>query len=186
MNRPWQWAYPKAMRYWQTLATVSNRLTEGAGGLAVALVPLLVLVGTWNVLGRYLGRWLGMNLTSNAFLELQWYLFSAIFLLGAAHTLYQNGHVRVDVLYNRWSERRRAWIDLLGTLLFLLPFVALLIWLTAPPVITAWRIAEQSPDPGGLPRYWVKTLPLVGFGLLCLQGIVQVVRLGRFLRQPQR
>ncbi|MEN9216593.1 MAG: TRAP transporter small permease subunit [Gloeomargarita sp. HHBFW_bins_162] len=174
------------MQYWQRAQRLINRLTLGAGWMAMALVPLLVLVGAWNVLGRYLGRWLGMNLTSNAFLELQWYLFSAIFLLGAAYTLYHNGHVRVDVLFNRWSERRRAWVDLLGTLLFLLPFVALLVWVTIPPVLTAWRIGEQSPDPGGLPRYWVKSLPLIGFGLLFLQGIAQGLRLGQFLRQSQR
>jgi TRAP-type mannitol/chloroaromatic compound transport system permease small subunit len=174
------------MRYGDDIAHWINRLTLGAGGLAMALVPLLVLVGTWNVLGRYLGRWLGMNLTSNALLEFQWYLFSGIFLLGAAYALYQNGHVRVDVLYNSWSERRRAWVDLLGTLLFLLPFVALLLWVTTPTVIVAWRTAEQSPDPGGLPRYWVKSLPLIGLGLLFLQGMAQVIQLGQFLRQPQR
>lgn len=174
------------MRYGDDIAHWINRLILGAGWLAMALVPLLVLVGTWNVLGRYLGRWLGMNLTSNALLELQWYLFSGIFLLGAAYTLYHNGHVRVDVLVNRWSEQRRAWVDLLATLLFLLPFVALLLWVTTPTVIAAWRIGEQSPDPGGLPRYWVKSLPLLGFGLLLLQGIAQVIRLGQYLRHPQR
>jgi TRAP-type mannitol/chloroaromatic compound transport system permease small subunit len=174
------------MRDWDSITHWLNRLTLGAGWLAMALVPLLVLVGVWNVVGRYLGRWLGMNLTSNAFLELQWYLFSAIFLLGAAYTLYHNAHVRVDVLYNRWSERQRAWVDLLATLLFLLPFVALLLWVTTPTVITAWRMGEQSPDPGGLPRYWVKSLPVLGFGLLLLQGIAQVIRLGQWLRQDQR
>jgi len=92
---------------------------------------------------------LGMNLTSNALLELQWYLFSGVFFLGAAYTLYHNGHVRVDVLYNGWSERRRAWMDLLGTLLFLLPFVALLLWVTAPTVWAAWRVREQY-EPGWL------------------------------------
>jgi TRAP-type mannitol/chloroaromatic compound transport system, small permease component len=170
------------MRYWHGI----NRLTLAAGWVAMALVPPLVLVGVWNVVGRYLGRWLGMNLTSNAFLELQWYLFSGVFFLGAAYTLYHNGHVRVDVLYNGWSERRRAWMDLLGTLLFLLPFVALLLWVTAPTVWAAWRLREQSPDPSGLPRYWVKSLPLLGFGLLFVQGIAQVVGLAQFLRRSQR
>ncbi|MCS7031889.1 MAG: TRAP transporter small permease subunit [Gloeomargarita sp. SKYG116] len=160
-----------------------NRLSQRAGQVAMALVPLLVLVGAWNVVGRYVGRAVGRNLSSNAFLELQWYLFSAIFLLGAAYTLHHNGHVRVDVLYNRWSERRRAWIDLWGTLLFLLPFAALLLWVTVPPVMASWQMGEQSPDPGGLPRYWVKTLPLIGFGLLLLQGMAQAVQLGHFLRR---
>ncbi len=174
------------MRYGNNLTDWIHRLTLGAGGLAMALMPLLVLVGAWNVVSRYLGRWLGMNLTSNAFLELQWYLFSAIFLLGAAYTLYQNAHVRVDVLYNRWSEQRRAQVDLLATVGFLLPFVALLLWVTTPTVIAAWRIGEQSPDPGGLPRYWVKSLPLLGFGLLFLQGLAQVIRLSQLLRPRQR
>ncbi len=172
----------KTMRYWHGI----NRLTLAAGWVAMALVPPLVLVGVWNVVGRYLGRWWGRNLTSNALLELQWYLFSAVFLLGAAYTLYQNSHVRVDVLYHRWSERRRAWMDLLGTLLFLLPFVVLILWVTTPTVWASWRIWEQSPDPGGLPRYWVKSLPLLGFGLLLVQGIAQVVGLVHFLRHGQR
>ena len=137
---------------------------------------LMVIAGGGNAILRYLGRLVGHNLSSNAALELQWYLFSALFLLAAAWTLQQDRHVRVDVLYGRLGPRGRAWIDLLGTVLFLLPFCLFALWVSFPSVAESWRLREQSIDPGGLPRYPVKTLLLVGLWMLVAQGLAQLLR----------
>ncbi|NER84372.1 MAG: TRAP transporter small permease subunit, partial [Leptolyngbya sp. SIO1D8] len=132
--------------------------------------------GTWNVMGRYLGNWLGRNLSSNAFIETQWYLFDLVFLLGAAYTLKHNEHVRVDVFQSRWSPRRRALAELLGTLFFLMPFCIMVIWVSWGAIAASWATLEGSPDPGGLPRYPIKTMIVVSFGLLILQGISETIK----------
>lgn len=156
-------------------ARAVSRLTEAIGRLTYWLTLLMVLLGAFNAVARYQSRFTGLNLSSNRFIESQWYLFSLIFLLGAAYTLKHHGHVRVDVLYGRLSFRGKAWIDLAGNLLFLLPFCALMIYFTLPSVMNSWRVWEISPDPGGLPRYPIKTMVPVAFGLLFLQGIANTI-----------
>lgn len=146
------------------------------------LVLLMVLVGVWNVIGRYLGRGLGINLSSNAFLEAQWYLFDLIFLLGAAYTLLRNEHVRVDLFYSSWGPKRQALADLIGTCLYLIPFSVMVLWFSRGAVIKSWQIWEQSPDPGGLPRYPIKTVILISFVLLILQGISEGIKRVAYLR----
>ncbi len=136
----------------------------------------MIGVGTWNVIGRYLGNLVGQNLSSNALIETQWYLFDVVFLLGAAYTLQKGGHVRVDVLYDGWSRRRKALADFIGTVLFLIPFSALVIYFSWGAVIKSWQILEMSPDPNGLPRYPIKAMILVSFGLLILQGISEAIK----------
>jgi TRAP-type mannitol/chloroaromatic compound transport system permease small subunit len=153
-----------------------DRLNHGIGRAASWLVLLMVLLGAFNAIARYLGRFVGMQLSSNAYLELQWYMFSLIFLLGAAYTLRHDAHVRVDVLFARLSARGRAWVNLLGTALLLMPFCVFMLVVTWPPVRNSWRIHEGSPDPGGLPRYPLKALILVCFTLLLLQGIAELIR----------
>lgn len=153
-----------------------DALNERIGRVVGWLVLLMVLIGAYNAVARYLGRWVGLNLSSNAYLEAQWYLFSLVFLLGAAYTLKHDDHVRVDVLYGRLSRRARAWIDLVGTLVFLLPFSVFCLWVSWPSVRNSWAVQEGSPDPGGLPRYPLKTMILVAFALLLLQGIAEAVR----------
>lgn len=146
-------------------------------GLAVSwLTLLMVIVGAFNALARYLGRFLGWSLSSNAYLELQWYLFSVVFLIGACYTLRRNAHVRVDVFYGRLPRRGQAWIDLLGALFFLVPFSVFGLWLSWPSVRNSWQILEASPDPGGLPRYPIKTVILIGFALLIVQGLAEAAR----------
>ena len=141
-------------------------------GKAVAWGSLLmILLGAWNAAVRYIGRFTETQLASNTLIEAQWYLFSALFLLGASWTLKDDAHVRVDVFYGRMSERGQAWVDLLGTLFFLLPFCAFSIWVSMDFVLESWRTLEASPDPGGLPRYPVKTLVPIAFALLLVQGI---------------
>lgn len=159
-----------------------DALNEWIGRATSWLVLLMVLVAAYNAVARYLGRWVGLNLSSNAYLEAQWYLFSLVFLLGAAYTLRRGGHVRVDVLYGRFSRRRRAWIDLIGTAALLLPFCLFVLYVSWPSVRNSWAVREGSPDPGGLPRYPIKTMILVAFLLLVLQGIAEVLRNVEILR----
>lgn len=158
------------------LARFVDRLNTVIGRLSGWLVFLMVLVGGFNVIGRYLGNALGQNLSSNALIETQWYLFSLVFLLGAAYTLKENTHVRMDVLYSSWSPRRKALADFIGTVLFLLPFSGFALWFTWTPVLNSWRIRESSPDPGGLPRYPIKSFILVMFILLIAQGLSQAIK----------
>lgn len=142
----------------------------------------MVLVGAYNAVARYVGHRFGLTLTSNAYLELQWYLFSLAFLLAAAYTLRHDRHVRVDVFYSRLSSRARAWIDLIGTLALLVPFAIVGLVVTWPSLRASWAILEGSPDPGGLPRYPIKTMILVGFALVVLQGLAEAIRRIAFLR----
>ncbi|MEL6263220.1 MAG: TRAP transporter small permease subunit [Cyanobacteria bacterium J06623_5] len=153
-----------------------DRFTAAIGKFAYWLVLIMIGVGVWNVLGRYLGNAIGQNLSSNALIETQWYLFDLVFLLGAAYTLQKNEHVRVDVFYDRFSRRYKALADLAGTLFFLLPFSVLVIWFSWGAVLRSWAVRETSPDPGGLIRYPIKTMILVSFGLLILQGISDAIK----------
>ncbi len=153
------------------LARLIDAMTEWVGRLAIWLVLIATLISAGNALARYtLGE------SSNAWLEIQWYLFGAMFLLTAGYTLKHNGHVRIDIVYNRLSPRGRAWIDLLGGLLFLLPMACLLAWLAWPIFMDAWITQEMSPDAGGLVRWPVKLLLPVGFALLALQGLAEVIK----------
>ena len=105
------------------LSRIIDDLNERIGRLTYGLVILMVLVGFWNVIGRYLGRTIGQNLTSNAFIEIQWYIFDLVFLLGSAYALKHNEHVRVDIFYTKWSPKRKALANLIGTIFFLSRFL---------------------------------------------------------------
>lgn len=153
------------------LARLIDALTERVGRLVIRLVLVATLISAGNALSRYL-----LGESSNAWLEIQWYLFGAMFLLAAGYTLKHNGHVRIDILYNRFGPRGQAWIDLAGGLLFLLPMAVLLAWLAWPMFHEAWVTHEMSPDAGGLVRWPVKLLLPAGFGLLALQGVAEVIK----------
>jgi TRAP-type mannitol/chloroaromatic compound transport system permease small subunit len=141
------------------------------------LVLAVTLISAANALMRY-----GFGMSSNAWLEIQWYLFGAIFLLAAGYTLKHNGHVRVDVLYGRWPPRVRAWIDLLGAALFLLPLCVLMVWLSWHGFIESFQRGELSSDAGGLIRWPVRLLIPLGFALLGLQGVSELIKRVAFLR----
>ena len=165
-------------------AAAVEGLNDRIGSVLRWLALVMVLIGAFNALARYLTRFAGVSLSSNALNELQWYLFSVIFLLGAAYGLRKDVHVRVDVLYQRLSAKRRAWIDLIGTVIFLLPFTALMLKVSWPVVKASWVVRETSPDPGGLSRYPIKALVLVSFALLALQGLAHLIRQVEVLLGP--
>ena len=158
------------------IASLIDAFNRRVGQLMFLLVLIMILVGVYNATVRYLGGFLGSNLSSNAYLELQWYMFGAIFMLGAAYTLQKDGHVRVDVLQSRLTPRAKAWIDLVGILVFMIPFCIMVFWLSLPWVINSWHLLEISSDPGGLPRYPIKTVVPVAFFLLLLQGVSQFIK----------
>ena len=172
------------MRSLLKIATAIDTLIEKLGLLINWLVLLTLGVGFYNVIARYLGRFIGVNLSSNVFIELQWYLFSILFLLGFAYILKHGDNVRVDFLYSNFNEKQRSLIDLLGTVLFLIPFCLIGLWVTFNPVLQSWgRLPdgswgtwEISPDANGLPRAPIKTMIPVGLLLLLLQSISQTIK----------
>lgn len=158
------------------VARAIDLLNEWIGRITSWLVLLMVAVGAWNVLGRYLGKIIGSNLTSNSLIEIQWYLFDAVFLFGAAYALKYNEHVRVDILYKGWSRRYKALANFFGNLIFLIPFSSLMIYYSWGTVANSWKIREMSPDPGGLPRYPIKFTIILAFVLLIFQGISEAIK----------
>jgi TRAP-type mannitol/chloroaromatic compound transport system permease small subunit len=161
-----------------------DAVIEFIGNLLPYLVVIMIGVGFYNVVARYLGRFIGMQLTNNSAIEIQWYLYSILFFLGFAYILKHNINVRVDFLYAKWSPTRRAWVDLLGTLIFLIPFCILGIYVAWNPVLSSWgRLPngnwgtwEISPDPNGLPRAPIKSMIIVAFVLLLVQAVSQVIK----------
>ena len=168
--------FPRSVTSLQRISAVIDRLNDRIGAAIQWLALVMVIVGAFNAIARYMGRYTSLSLSSNAYLELQWYLFSLIFLMGAAYGLNHDYHVRVDVLYARLGRRARAWIDLIGSALFLAPFAFVMLWISWGPVVNSWAILETSPDPGGLPRYPIKTVILVSFFLLLLQAVSEIVK----------
>jgi TRAP-type mannitol/chloroaromatic compound transport system permease small subunit len=165
------------MRSMLALAHMIDALNERVGRAVAWLVLVAVLLSTGNAISRY-----ALSLSSNAWLEIQWYLFSAIFLLAAGYTLRHGGHVRIDILYGRYSPRTRAWIDIFGGLFFLMPMAVLILYLSWPVFVQSYSGHEISGDAGGLVRWPVKLLMPVGFALLVLQGLSQIVKRVAFLR----
>ncbi len=164
------------MRGLLKISHLIDNLSEFLGKVAIYLTLLLVVIGFYNVVARYVGRFIGQNLSSNRFIETQWYIFSIIFFLMFAYNLKHDVNVRVDFLYAKWSPRRKAWIDLIGTVLVLIPFCVMGIWVTINPVIFSWTLWEMSPDPGGLPRAPIKSFIIVAFGVLLLQAVAQAIK----------
>jgi len=159
------------MRPALALASIIDRINERLGRIAVWLVLIACLVSAANAVSRY-----ALDASSNAWLELQWYLFAAIVLFGAPRVLHANGHVRVDIFYGRASNRTRALIDLLGLLFFLLPISSYVAWMAWPFFLDSFQNSEMSSNAGGLLRWPVKLLLPVGFALLVLQGLSEAIK----------
>jgi TRAP-type mannitol/chloroaromatic compound transport system permease small subunit len=147
------------------------------GRIAEWCVLFACLVAAGNAFVRY-----SVSFTSGASVEAQWYLFAAVVLLGASETLQRNGHVRVDILYAALGERSRLWIDVVGILCFLLPAMVLLAVMCWPFFVEAWVRNEASPSPGGLLRWPVKLLLPLGFALVALQGLSELIKRIALLR----
>jgi len=160
-----------------TLSRLIDALNEVVGRLTYWLVLVAVLVSAGNATIRYT-----FNMSSNAWLEIQWYLFSAVFLFCAGYTLLHNQHIRIDVVTGRLSRRAQAWIDILGTLLFLMPMALTILWLSWPVFVDAYQRHEVSTNAGGLIIWPARLMVPIGFLLLVLQGISEVIKRIAFLR----
>lgn len=159
------------------LSRLIDALNGRVGRAVQWLVLLAVLISAGNATARY-----GLNAGSNAWLEVQWYLFSAIFLLGAGYALREGAHVRIDLVAGRLSRRAQAWIDIFGGLFMLLPACALVLWFGWDAFFLSWQSGEVSTDAGGLARWPVKLLVPAGFALLILQGLSETIKRAAFLR----
>lgn len=158
------------------LSRLIDALSEAVGKAAIWLILVVVVISAGNALSRF-----AFNLSSNAMLEIQWYLFSAIFLACAAYVLKQNEHIRIDVIAGRLSERSQNWIDVFGILVFLLPMAILIAWLSWPVFMNAWESGEVSSNPGGLVRWPVRLMLPLGFALLILQALSELIKRIAFL-----
>ncbi len=150
---------------------VIDAVNDWFGTLAIWLVLFACAISTGNAISRYV-----FSESSNAWLEVQWYMFAGIVFLGAPHTLKLNEHVRVDVIYSALPERARIWIDIIGGIFFLLPFCGVLLYFSWPWFLDSWRIGEMSSNAGGLIRWPVKLMLPLGFALLALQGISELIK----------
>lgn len=148
-----------------------DAVNERFGVVANWLVLLCCLISAGNAASRYL-----ISESSNGWLEIQWYMFAGMVLLGGPYTLKMNEHVRVDLLYGMVSERTRIWIDIMGGILFLLPICLILTYFTWPWFVESWRLGEGSSNAGGLIRWPVKLVLPVGFVLMALQGISEIIK----------
>lgn len=164
------------MRYLLRVSGAIDRLNERIGRLVYWCVLVMVLVSAGNATSRY-----ALDMASNAWLELQWYLFATVFLLCAGYTLLHDEHIRVDVVSGRLSRRARAWIDVFGTIVFLLPISIVITWLSWPAFANAWLSGEISGNAGGLLRWPARLLVPAGFLLLSLQGVSELIKRLAFL-----
>ena len=159
------------------ISRLIDALNDRLGSLANWMVLAACLISAGNAMSRY-----AFDLSSNAWLEVQWYLFAAIVMFGASHTLRVNEHVRVDILYTHLSERGKEWLDLIGTAVFLVPSMLVIAWYSWPFFEQSWAIRESSSNAGGLIRYPVKFLVPLGFTLVALQGISEIIKRAASLR----
>jgi len=153
------------------LAAAIDSLNDRLGTVASAMVLAACLTSAVNAALRY-----AFDLSSNAWLEAQWYLFAGAVMLGAARTLRLNEHVRVDILYLRLGERGREWLDLAGLVFFLVPSMLAIAWLAWPFCLQSFAVQETSPNAGGLLRWPVKLLVPAGCALVALQGFSEIVK----------
>jgi len=158
------------------LSGMIDAMSDRIGRTAHWLVLLAIVIGAGNAAIRYM-----FNVSSNAWLEMQWYLGSAVFLICGAYTLRHNQHVRVDVLSARWSPRTRAWVEVFGTVFLLFPVAGIVLWLSWPVFLDAYRTGEMSTNANGLILWPARLLVPVGFALLLIQGGSELIKRIAFL-----
>ena len=164
------------MRALLGLSRAIDALNEAVGKLTYWLILAAVLISAGNAMVRY-----GLNTSSNAWLEIQWYLFSFVFLFCAGYTLLHNQHVRIDILTANLPGRTKAWIDIFGTVFFLLPMAIVIMWLSWPVFVDAWDSHEVSTNAGGLLVWPGRLMVPAGFLLLVLQGFSELIKRIAFL-----
>ncbi|MBN9421127.1 MAG: sugar transporter [Candidatus Accumulibacter sp. 66-26] len=159
------------------LSGLIDALTERVGKSLIWLVLIMTIISAGNAVMRYT-----IHYSSNAFLEIQWYLFSAIFLLGAGYTLKKNEHVRIDLVAGKFSKRGQTWIDIFGIIFFLMPMAIAIMYLSWPVFMLAIETNEQSNNAGGLTVWPARLMVPVGFFLLVLQGLSELIKRVGFLK----
>ncbi len=159
------------MKMCLALSRAIDAMNERIAFIAEWMVLLSCLISAGNAFSRY-----AFNISSNAWLEIQWYMFGAVIMLGASYTLKKNEHVRVDIVYANVSTRRQMSIDIFGFILFMLPATIIMAYLSWPIFYNAWHMGEVSSNAGGLIRWPVKLLLPVGFALMALQGISEIIK----------
>ncbi len=177
------------MRFLLAISKGIDAVTSLIGRMMWWLTLFMVLIGAYNVITRYafgpiaviFGEDVAHVLSSNVYLELQTYAYNLVFLLGAAYVLKSDAHVRVDIVFSQLPARAKAWIDIIGTVLFLIPFCTLGIFFSQSYVARSWRQLEVSPNPGGLARYPIKTVIIMAFALLIAQGVSEIIKNAAFL-----
>ena len=164
------------MHFLLRLSKAVDWLNDRVGMVTYWAILLSVLVSAGNATARY-----SLNIGSNAWLELQWYMFAAVFLLCAGYTLRHDEHIRIDVVSSHLSRRTQIWIDIFGTLFFMLPMTIFIMWLSWPVFLDAYRSNEVSTNAGGLLVWPARLMVPVGFLLLVLQGLSELVKRIAFL-----
>lgn len=164
------------MRLLLAVSRFIDALNERVGGTVLWLTLIVVFVSAGNAVVRKV-----FHTSSNAWLELQWYLFGAIFLLASGYTFLRNEHVRVDVVSTRFPRKVQVWIEILGIVFFIFPAAGLILWLSLPYFYESFRLQELSSNTGGLIRWPAKLLIPVGFGLLILSGVSRLIKCVAFL-----
>lgn len=159
------------MRLLLSASRLIDDVNERLGKVCDWLILLSCVVSAGNAMVRY-----AYDISSNAWLELQWYMFAIVVMFGAAYTLKKNEHVRVDIFYMQLNERQQIWVDIIGTILFLLPACVLLAWLSWPFFMQSFNVLENSPNAGGLVRWPIKLVLPLGFALLALQGVSEIIK----------
>jgi TRAP-type mannitol/chloroaromatic compound transport system permease small subunit len=165
------------MKFLLSVSRSIDWLSEHVGRTIYWLILVAVLVSAGNAAVRY-----AFNLSSNAWLEIQWYLFSVVFLFGAGYTLLHHQHVRIDIISGQLSKRKQIWIDIFGTVFFLLPMALTIMWLSWPVFVDAYQSHEVSTNAGGLIVWPARLMVPVGFFLLSLQGISELIKRIAFLQ----
>jgi TRAP-type mannitol/chloroaromatic compound transport system permease small subunit len=172
------------MRLLLKFADAVDALSEWIGQWLKWLVLFSSLISAGNALVRYT-----LHTSSNAWLEIQWYMFGAMFLLAAGYALKHEEHVRVDVFYSRMTPRTQAWVDVFGAIFFLMPTALLIAWMSIPMIVNSIHINEMSSDPGGLLRWPIKICIPLGFALLAIQGVAEIIKktaVALGLREPRK
>ena len=159
------------MRPFLALSAAIDQLNEKIGSICNVLVLLAVMVSAGNAMVRY-----AFDYSSNGWLELQWYMFAVLVMFGTSYTFKRNEHVRVEIFYLFLSERGRLWLDLIGTLFFLIPACLLLSYLSWPFFMQSYAVGEMSGNAGGLVRWPIKLVIPAGFVMLALQGVSEVIK----------